>query len=51
MTRFSPPKSHRIPVREPEESEGAPIHTEPDKGLLLATIPEVPAQKRAIDPP
>lgn len=51
MTRFSPPKSHRIPVREPEESEGAPIYTEPDKGLQLATVPKVAKKKRAIDPP
>ena len=51
MTRFNPPESHCIPVREPEESEGAPIYTEPDEGLLLATIPEVLEQKRVIDPP
>ena len=51
MTRFSPTKSHRIPVRELEESKGATIPTEPDEGLLLATIPEVLEQNRIIDRP
>lgn len=54
MTRLTMPQphrtSHRIPVREPDESEGAPLPVEPDEGLVPPMIPEDPEHDRMIDP-
>ncbi len=58
MTRLTMPKSHRtahhtahrIPVREPDESDGAPMPIEPDEGLVPPMIPDDPEHDRMIDP-
>ena len=50
MSRFTQPKSHSTPVREPDESEGAQMPIEPDEGLVPAMIPDDPEHDRMIDP-
>ncbi len=54
MTRLNRPQphhtAHRIPVREPDETDGAPMPIEPDEGLVPAMIPDDPEHDRMIDP-
>ena len=50
MTRFTLPKSHRVPVHEPDESEGTPMPIEPDEGLVSAMVPDDPEHDWRIDP-
>lgn len=50
MTRFALPKSHRSPIGEPDEPDGALMPVEPDDGLVPAMIPDDPEHDRVIDP-
>lgn len=50
MPRPSPHKSHRTPIGEPEEQDGAPMPVEPDEGPVPANIPDDPEHDRVIDP-
>ena len=50
MTRSTLPKSHRAPISEPDEPDGAPVPIELDEGLVPAMIPDDPEHDRVIDP-
>ena len=50
MTRSPLPKSHRAPIGEPDEFDGAPMPIEPDDGLVPPMIPDDPEHDRVIDP-
>ncbi len=43
-------KSHRSPIEEPEDPDGAPMPVEPDEGPVPAMIPDDPEHDRVIDP-
>ena len=43
-------KSHRSPIEEPEDPDGAPMPVEPDEGPIPAMIPDDPEHDRVIDP-
>ena len=50
MTRPTLPKTHRTPIDEPEEPDGAPIPVQQEEGLVPAMIPDDPEHDRVIDP-
>ena len=50
MTRSALPKTHRTPIGDPEEPDGAPLPVEPDEGPVPAMIPDDPEHDRVVDP-